>query len=76
MIRDDLLEYYMEALQRANHLERYLGDFTFYDKSGKMKIWMIPTPNMDNPSRLNDEGREHWKVGITLDRVGSTGRWT
>ena len=61
-IRDELLEYYMEALRRASQLQNYLDENAFYDESAKMKIWRLPTPNMENPERFNDIGREHWKV--------------
>lgn len=61
-IRRDLQKEYENCFEIATNLQRYLPERTFYVAAGAIKIWRIPSPNLENPERYEDTGTEYWKV--------------
>ena len=61
-MRHELEHYYEKAFMRASHLEQYYLPGNFYYKASHMKIWRIPSPNLENPDRYSEDGREYWRV--------------
>lgn len=63
-IRRELQEYYEAAMQQANVLEAYFDTASIYQRTSRMKIWRIPTPNFEKPKEMQDMAREFWKVNL------------
>ena len=61
-IRRELQKEYENAFKMATVLQRFLPNQAFYSPAKSIRIWRLPSPNLENPERYEDTGKEYWKV--------------
>jgi len=64
-MRKNLQSSYEQSLKRALQLDPYVEDgvlSSWHPKVERMKIWRIPTANLEFPQNIQDKAREFWNV--------------